>query len=49
VNAFGASSHPDSPHFKDQMTMFQNQQTKPMTLDKQEVLKNAKRIYHPGE
>lgn len=49
VNAFGASSHPGSPHYKDQMTMFQNQQTKPMTLDKQEVLKKAKRIYHPGE
>jgi acyl-homoserine-lactone acylase len=49
VNTFGASSHPGSPHFKDQMTMFQNQQTKHMTLDKQEVLKNAERIYHPGE
>jgi len=48
VNAFGASSRPDSPHYKDQMTMFQKQQTKPMTLDKQEVLKKAKRIYHPG-
>lgn len=49
VNTFGASMHPDSPHFKDQMTMFQNQQTKPMTLDKKEVLRTAKRIYHPGE
>ncbi|MDP4261016.1 MAG: penicillin acylase family protein [Bacteroidota bacterium] len=49
VNTFGASSHPGSPHFKDQMTMFQNQQTKHMTLDKQEVLKTAERVYHPGE
>ncbi len=49
VNTFGASMHPDSPHYKDQMTMFQNQQTKPMTLDKQEVLLKAERIYHPGE
>jgi len=48
VNTFGASMHPDSPHYKDQMTMFQNQQTKPMTLDKKEVLKTAKKIYHPG-
>ena len=47
VNTFGASMHPDSPHYKDQMTMFQNQQTKPMTLDKQQVLKNAKSVYHP--
>jgi len=47
VNTFGASMHPDSPHYKDQMTMFQNQQTKPMTLDKKEVLRTAKKIYHP--
>ena len=49
VNTFGASSIPGSPHYKDQMTMFQNQQTKPMTLDKQEVLKKAEKVYHPGE
>lgn len=49
VNTFGASMHPLSPHFKDQMTMFQQQQTKRMTLDKKEVLQAAKKIYHPGE
>lgn len=49
VNTFGASSDPRSPHFKDQMELFQKQQTKRMTLDKQEVLKTAKRVYHPGE
>ena len=48
VNTFGASMHPDSPHYKDQMTMFQNQQTKHMTLDKAEVLRTAEKIYHPG-
>ena len=48
VNTFGASMHPSSPHYKDQMTMFQNQQTKPMTLDKAEVLRTAEKIYHPG-
>jgi acyl-homoserine-lactone acylase len=47
VNTFGASMHPDSPHYKDQMTMFQNQQTKHMTLDKTEVLRTAEKIYHP--
>ena len=47
VNTFGASMNPASPHFKDQMTMFQEQQTKKMTLDKKEVLKTAKKIYHP--
>ncbi|MEP7144632.1 MAG: penicillin acylase family protein [Ferruginibacter sp.] len=47
INTFGASQHPDSPHYKDQMEMFQNQQTKHMTLDKKEILQNAERIYHP--
>ena len=47
VNTFGASMHPSSPHYKDQMAMFQNQQLKRMTLSKEEVLKNAKTTYHP--
>jgi acyl-homoserine-lactone acylase len=47
INTFGTSMHPGSPHYKDQMTMFQNQQTKPMTLDKAAILKKAERVYHP--
>ena len=47
INTFGASSHPDSPHYKDQMVLFQHQQTKHMTLDKNEVLLHAEKIYHP--
>jgi acyl-homoserine-lactone acylase len=47
INTFGASMHPGSPHYKDQMTMFQEQQTKHMTLDKNEVLRTAKAVYHP--
>lgn len=47
VNTFGASMHPDSPHYKDQMKMFLQQQTKPMTLDKAAVLKAAEKTYHP--
>jgi acyl-homoserine-lactone acylase len=39
--------HPGSPHYKDQMLMFQEQRTKPMTLDKKEVLHTAERVYHP--
>jgi acyl-homoserine-lactone acylase len=49
VNTFGASSVPASRHYKDQMTLFQNQQTKKMTLDKQTVLQHAEKIYHPGD
>lgn len=47
VNVFGASNQPDSPHFADQMEMFSKQQLKPMTLDIDQVRKQAKRIYHP--
>lgn len=47
VNTFGASMHPDSPHYKDQMSMYQQQQTKRMTLDKAEVLRTAEKVYHP--
>jgi acyl-homoserine-lactone acylase len=49
INCFGASNHPDSPHYTDQMELFVNQKTKPMTLDKATVLREAKRVYHPGE
>ena len=49
VNTYGASNVPGSTHYKDQMSMFINHQLKSMTLDKQEVLKKAERIYHPGE
>lgn len=48
INTFGASMNPASPHFKDQMDMFQKQQLKKMTLDKAEVLKKAERVYHPN-
>jgi acyl-homoserine-lactone acylase len=47
VNTFGASSHPNSPHFADQRAMYQAQKTKKMTLDKNEVLKSAEKVYHP--
>lgn len=47
VNAYGASSHPESKHFNDQVNLYLNQQTKRMTLDKKEVYRLAERIYHP--
>lgn len=49
VNMYGASAKPGSPHFNDQVELYLQQKTKPMTLDKQEVYRKAKRIYHPGE
>jgi acyl-homoserine-lactone acylase len=49
VNAFGASNNPGSPHYKDQVPLYLNQKTKRMSLDKDEVFRGAKRVYHPGE
>ena len=48
INMYGASSHPESKHFDDQVEMYLQNKTKKMTLDKQEVYKNAERVYHPG-
>ena len=48
INAYGASSNPNSKHYTDQMQMFENQELKKMTFDKSEILKKAERIYHPG-
>lgn len=47
VNTFGASYNKGDKHYNDQRAMYQAQQLKPMTLDKEQVLKNATRIYHP--
>ena len=48
VNCFGASNRPNSPHYADQMELFVQQKTKPMTLNKEKVYNEAKRIYHPN-
>jgi acyl-homoserine-lactone acylase len=47
INCYGASNDPDSPHYSDQMQMFVHQKTKEMTLNKEEVYREAKKIYHP--
>ncbi len=47
VNCFGASNHPDSPHYDDQMDLFLNHQLKPVAFDKSTILKKAIRVYSP--
>ncbi len=47
LNVYGASARKESPHYTDQMEMYVKQQTKPMTLNKAEVYKNAVSKYHP--
>ena len=48
INVYGASARPYSPHYTDQMEMYTHQQTKHMSLNKDEVYKNAEKIYHPN-
>jgi acyl-homoserine-lactone acylase len=47
VNCYGSSNKPESRHYADQMELFVQQKTKPMTLKKDKVYKEAVRIYHP--
>jgi acyl-homoserine-lactone acylase len=47
INCYGASNRPESPHYSDQMEMYVNQKTKLMTLNKEKIMKEAKRSYHP--
>ena len=47
INAFGSSNRPDSPHYNDQMELWAGQKTKTMTLDREEIYKNAERVYQP--
>ena len=47
VISYGASDHPDSPHYADQMELYTSFKTKKMSFDRATVLKDAKRIYHP--
>jgi len=47
VNAYGASNKPGSKHYTDQMELFIGQKYKKMTLDKEQIFKDAEQIYHP--
>jgi acyl-homoserine-lactone acylase len=47
INAYGASNRKHSPHYSDQMELFQRQKTKRMTLDATEVYRQAETIYFP--
>ena len=47
--AGGQSGDPDSPHFDDQIEPYVNGQFKEVAFYKEDVLKRAKRTYHPGD
>ena len=48
VISYGSSDHENSEHYTDQMEMYSKFETKKMTFDKNEIYKNAKKIYHPN-
>jgi acyl-homoserine lactone acylase PvdQ len=47
--AGGNSGDPRSPHFKDQLEMYSKGIFKDVLFYKEDVMKNMKRTYHPGE
>lgn len=49
INAYGASAHPESKHYTDQMEMFSKEQFKTMTFDWEIIKRNAERVYHPSD
>jgi acyl-homoserine-lactone acylase len=47
LHPYGASNREWSKHYNDQMELYVNQQTKRMTLNRDEIFANAEKIYHP--
>ena len=48
IISYGSSDHETSEHYADQMEMYSKFETKKMTFDKNDIYKNAKKIYHPN-
>jgi len=48
INAYGASAHPESKHYTDQMELFGKEQFKKISFDWEDTKRNAEKIYHPG-
>ena len=47
INNYGASNRRDSDHYDDQMNLYLSQQTKKMTLNRDQIYQEAKKIYNP--
>ncbi|MFL3022810.1 MAG: penicillin acylase family protein [Cytophagales bacterium] len=47
VIPYGNSSDPESPHYTDQMLMYLDKKLKAMSLDREEVMADAVRVYNP--
>ena len=47
INCYGASAKPGSKHYSDQMSLFMQKKTRPMSLRREDVMARAEKIYHP--
>jgi acyl-homoserine-lactone acylase len=47
IHSYGASNRKGSVHYSDQMRLFQQQKTKKMSIDREQVYRTAKTVYHP--
>ena len=47
VIPYGNSSDPESPHYTDQMQMYLDKKLKVMSLDREDVMADAVRVYNP--
>ena len=48
VISYGNSEVPESKHYDDQMKLYQNFKLKKVSMDKEEIYKNASKIYNPN-
>lgn len=48
IISYGNSDNPDSEHYTDQMDLYSKFETKKMVFDKEQVYRDAKRIYNPN-
>ncbi|MCB9203999.1 MAG: penicillin acylase family protein [Flavobacteriales bacterium] len=49
INALGASTDPQSPHYNDQMEPFTNHEYRKIHFEREKLEAVAERVYHPGE
>ena len=48
VISYGNSEVPESKHYDDQMKLYQNFKLKKVSMNKEEIYKNASKIYNPN-